>query len=51
MEDVELVEAIEEMPMMRSQKAHRSTISNDYLVYLQEHEYNVVDDIDPINFS
>ena len=50
-EDVEPVEEIEEIPVRRSQRARRPAISNDYLVYLQEHEYDVVDDTDPINFS
>ena len=50
-EDIEPVEAIEEILVRRSERTHRLAISNDYLVYLQEHEYEVVNDTDPINFS
>ena len=50
-EDVEPIKAIEEITIRKSQRARRPTISNDYLVYLQEHEYDVVDDNDPTNFS
>ena len=28
---------------MRLERAHKPTISNDYIVYLQEHEYDVGD--------
>ena len=31
------------IPLRRSERAYRPTISNDYIVNLQEHEYNVGD--------
>ena len=39
------------MPLRRSNKERRSTISDDYVVFLQEHEDDIgmVED-DPINF-
>ena len=30
-------------PLRKSQRIHRPVISSDYIVYLQEHEFNVGD--------
>ena len=46
-EVIELGELIEEIPMRRSIKTHRLVISNDYLICLLEHEFNVNEDKDP----
>ena len=32
-----------DIPLRRSKRAHRPAISDDYIVYLQKHEYDVVD--------
>ena len=44
-------ELVDEIPLRRSQRVHRSIISNDYMFYLQEHECNVSRETDPITFS
>ena len=35
-----------DIPLRRSERAHRPAISYDYIVYLQEHEYDVGDVLD-----
>ena len=32
-----------DIPLRRSERAHRFTVSYDYIVYLHEHEYDVGD--------
>ena len=40
------------MPIRRSTREKRSAISSDYVVYLQEHEFDVgMLENDPINFQ
>ena len=39
------------MSLRRSSRERRSTISDDYVVYLQEHEFDMELENDPINFS
>ena len=43
--DVDLVapDVVMDIPLMRSEMVRRPTISYDYIVYLQEHEYDVGD--------
>ena len=41
----------EEVVLRRSKRAHRSAIPDDYIVYLQEHEYNVGNNPDPVTFQ
>ena len=39
-----------EVPLRRSIKERRSTISDDYVVYLQEHEFDTRLESDPLSF-
>ena len=41
----------EEVPLRRSQRMRKPTISDDYIVYLQEHEFVFCDDNDPVTFQ
>ena len=47
--DIDLVsiDVIMDIPLRRSEKARRLAISDDYIAYLQEHEYDVGDVSDP----
>jgi len=49
-QNVEQNDVAEVVPLRRSQRARKSTISNDFLVYLQEHEFDLHDN-DPITFN
>ena len=40
-----------EVPLRRSISERRSAISDDYIVYLQEHEFDIGLEDDPISFS
>ena len=40
-----------DIPLRRSKRAHRPVISYDYIVYLQEHEYDVGDVSDPTTYK
>ena len=44
-------ELVDEIPLRRSQQVHKTVISNNYIIYLQEHEFDVSKGIDPITFS
>ena len=37
--------------MRRSERVHRLTISDDHIVYLQEHEYDIGDTSDPTTYK
>ena len=39
-----------DITLRRSKRAHRPAISDDYIVYLQEHEYDVGDVSDPTTY-
>ena len=39
------------MTLRRSQRIKRSVIPNDYEVYLQEYEFDISDDSDPITYE
>ena len=39
------------MPLKRSNRERRSAIPDDYMVYLQEHEFDIGLEDDPISFS
>ena len=39
------------MLVRRSQRTRRSTIPNDYEVYLQEHDFDTHDDSDPVTYE
>ena len=41
----------EEIHLRRSQRMRKPTISDDYIVYLQEHEFVFCDDNDPVTFQ
>ena len=41
----------EEVLLRRSQRMRKPTISDDYIVYLQEHEFVFCDDNDPVTFQ
>ena len=41
----------EQVPLRKSIRERRSTILDDYVVYLQEHEFDVGLESDPISFS
>ena len=51
--DVDLVApyVVMDIPLRRSERARRPTISDDYVVYLQEHEYDVGDVSDPTTYK
>jgi len=49
-QNVDQDDVAEVFPLRRSQRARKSTISNDFLVYLQEHEFDLHDN-DPITFN
>ena len=49
-EDVELNKLINEIPLRRSQRVCKLVISNDYMVYSYEHEFNVIDETNSITF-
>ena len=40
-----------DMPLRRSERARRPAISDDYIVYLHEHEYGVGDVSDPATYN
>ena len=50
-EVIKLRELIEEILVKKSLKTCRLVISNGYLFYLQEHEFDVNEDINPATFS
>ena len=51
--DVDIVapNVVMNIPLRRSERAHRLAISNDYNVYLEEHEYDVGDVSDPTTYK
>ncbi|RVX18724.1 Retrovirus-related Pol polyprotein from transposon TNT 1-94 [Vitis vinifera] len=42
---------VNEVPLRISQRVHRPAISDDYMVYLQEHEYDGYDAFDPVTYQ
>ncbi|RVW21903.1 Retrovirus-related Pol polyprotein from transposon TNT 1-94 [Vitis vinifera] len=42
---------VNEVPLRRSQRVRRPAISDDYMVYLQEHEYDGYDAFDPVTYQ
>ncbi|RVW99088.1 hypothetical protein CK203_018907 [Vitis vinifera] len=42
---------VNEVPLRRSQRVRRPAISDDYMVYLQEHEYDSYDAFDPVTYQ
>ena len=40
-----------DIPLRRSERAHRLVVSYDYIVYLQEHEYDAGDVSDPTTYK
>ena len=42
---------ITDAPLRRSKKVHRPTFSDDYIVYLQEHMYDIGDVSDPTTYK
>ena len=51
-EDVDLVvpNVVMDIPLRRSERARKPVISDDYIVYLQEHEYDVGDVLNPTTY-
>ena len=51
--DVDLVaiDVVTNIPLRRSERARRSAISNDYIVYLHEHGYDVGDVSNPTTYK
>ena len=51
--DVDLValDVVMDIPLRRLKRALRPTVSNDYIVYLQEHEYDVGNVSDPNTYK
>ena len=51
--DVDLVvlDVAMDIPLRRSERVHMPVISDDYIVYLQEHEYNVGDVTYPTTYK
>ena len=50
-EDMEPDELVDEIPLRRSQKVCKPIISNDCMIYLQEHKFDVYEETDPMTFS
>ena len=50
-ENVKLQKLANEIPLRRSYRVHRPTISGNYMVYLQEHGFDANDESDRTNFS
>ena len=42
---------VDGIPLRRSQRVCRPAISDDYMIYLQEHEYDVYDASDPTTYQ
>ena len=42
---------VEDAPLKRLERVRRSTISDDYIIYLQEHEYDIGDTSDPTTYK
>ena len=51
--DVDLVasDVVMDIPLRKLERARRSAISDDYIVYLQEHEYDVGVVLDPTTYK
>ena len=45
------MEEPQQSTLRRSQREHRPAISDDYVVYLQESDYNIGTSKDPVSFS
>ena len=44
-------DVVMDIPLRRSERARRLVISDDYIVYLQEHEYDVADVSDSTTYK
>ena len=44
-------DVVMDIPLMRSKRARRPVISDDYIIYLQEHEYDVGDVSNPNTYK
>ena len=42
---------VDGIPLRKSQRVRRPAISDDYMVYLQEHEYDGYDASDPVTYQ
>ena len=51
--NVDLVapDVVMDIPLKRSERERRPAISDDYIIYLQEHEYDVGDVSDPTTYK
>ena len=49
--DLVASDVVMDIPFKRSERERRSAISDGYIVYLQEHEYNVGDVSDPTTYK
>ena len=45
------LDVVMNLPLRRSEGVRRPAISDDYIVYLQEHEYDVGDVLDPTTYK
>ena len=52
-EDVDLValDVVMDIPLRRSERSRRPTISDDYIIYFQEHEYDAGDVLDSTTYK
>ena len=48
--DPEALDVVMDIPLRKSKRVNRPTISDDYTIYLQEHEYNVGEVLDPTTY-
>ena len=48
--DIVALDVVMDIPLRRSKRACRVAILDDYIVYFQEHEYDVVDVSDPTTY-
>ena len=49
--DLEAPDVVMDIPLRRLERARMPTISYDYIIYLQEHEYDVGDVSDPTTYK
>ena len=49
--DMVTIDVVMDIPLRKSKRPRRPAISNDYIVYLQEHEYDVGNVSDPTTYK
>ena len=49
--DIVALDVVIDIPLRRSERARRPTLSDDYIIYLQEHEYDIGDVSDSTTYK